>query len=345
MGLIEINVGLALMPNLGSWFGARGQYGSLNELTSTPFLTPSVMIQTLSPVLATQTEVLSDAASTTADINLIQAIVLGIVQGLTEFLPISSTAHLKAVPVALGWGDPGVAFTAVIQLGSIAAILWYFWKDLSQVTRGMLRATLQKDYQSSDFRIGVGILLGTLPIVVCGLLIKLLIPDFDNSPIRSMTAIATASIVMSLLLALAEYIGQRKRNFEHLDMQDGILMGFAQALALIPGVSRSGSTLTAGLFIGLERSTAARFSFLLGVPAITLSGLVELKGLIENGFGNAGALPIVAGIVAALISSYAAIAWLIRFLQNHSTWVFVWYRLALGIAILVAIATGRLANI
>ncbi|MBE9140177.1 undecaprenyl-diphosphate phosphatase, partial [Nodosilinea sp. LEGE 07088] len=218
--------------------------------------------------------------------SLFQAIVIGIVQGMTEFLPISSTAHVKMVPVVLGWGDPGVAFTAVIQLGSIAAMIWYFWDDLRQVVGGMVKAALRGKYQSSDFRLGLGILLGTIPIVVGGLSIKALIPDFDNSPLRSSATIAVVSIVMALLLGLAEVISTRQRSFDALTLKDGVTMGFAQALALIPGVSRSGSTLTAGLFMGLERATAARFSFLLGIPAISLAGLVELKGLLEGGLGG-----------------------------------------------------------
>lgn len=278
------------------------------------------------------------------DLTIFRSIILGLVQGLTEFLPISSTAHLKAVPVALGWGDPGVSFTAVIQLGSIAAILWYFWADIVQVVTGMGRAIAQSDYQSQDFRIGLGIIIGTLPIVVLGLMMKALIPDLDNSILRSMGAIAIASIVMSLLLALAERVGRRKRNLEKIDMQDGIWMGCAQALALIPGVSRSGSTLTAGLFLGLERATAARFSFLMGIPAITLAGLVEMKDLIETGFGDVGPIPLMFGLIASAVSSYLAIAWLLRYLQNHNTWIFVWYRLGFGVAILSAIALGLVEN-
>ncbi|WP_278000363.1 undecaprenyl-diphosphate phosphatase, partial [Nodosilinea sp. LEGE 07088] len=227
-----------------------------------------------------------DTAPITGSMSLFQAIVIGIVQGMTEFLPISSTAHVKMVPVVLGWGDPGVAFTAVIQLGSIAAMIWYFWDDLRQVVGGMVKAALRGKYQSSDFRLGLGILLGTIPIVVGGLSIKALIPDFDNSPLRSSATIAVVSIVMALLLGLAEVISTRQRSFDALTLKDGVTMGFAQALALIPGVSRSGSTLTAGLFMGLERATAARFSFLLGIPAISLAGLVELKGLLEGGLGG-----------------------------------------------------------
>ncbi|MDY6803806.1 MAG: undecaprenyl-diphosphate phosphatase [Cyanobacteriota bacterium] len=275
-----------------------------------------------------------------SQINVFQAFVLGMVQGLTEFLPISSTAHLKIVPVALGWGDPGVGFTAVIQLGSIAAVLWYFWEDLRKITMGAYKALQESDRQSLDLRMAIGIALGTLPVVFFGVLIKIFIPDFDNSPLRSTTAIAIASIVMALLLGLAERIGSRERNFEQLDIRDGILMGLAQALALIPGVSRSGSTITGGLFMGLERATAARFSFLLGIPAITIAGLVELKDLISEGFGSVGVLAIVVGVISAALFSYAAIAWLIKFLQTQNTWVFVWYRLAFGVAILVAIASN-----
>ena len=277
--------------------------------------------------------------------NLFQAIVIGIVQGLTEFLPISSTAHVKMVPVVLGWGDPGVAFTAVIQLGSIAAMIWYFWDDLRQVVGGMAKAARSGKYNSPDFRLGLGILLGTIPIVVGGLLIKAFIPDFDNSPLRSSSTIAIVSIVMALLLGLAEVMGTRKRTFEALDLKDGLTMGLAQALALVPGVSRSGSTLTAGLFMGLERATAARFSFLLGIPAITLAGVVELKGLLEGGLGSIGLVPLLGGLMAALVSSYLAIFWLLRFLKQHSTWIFVWYRLAFGAAILLALTTGKMQNI
>ena len=283
-----------------------------------------------------------DAQAQSAHFDWFQAIVLGAVQGLTEFLPISSTAHLKAVPVALGWGDPGVTFTAVIQLGSIVAVIWYFWSDLSNVTKGSIKAIQKSDYQSQEFRLAVGIILGTIPIAACGLLLKVLVPDLDNSPIRSMTTIAIVSIVMALLLALAEFVGNQKRNFEQLGWLDGVLMGLAQTLALIPGVSRSGSTLTAGLFMGLERATAARFSFLLGIPAITLAGLVELKDVFEGGLSNADMLPLIVAVISSAVFSYLAIAWLIRFLQRRKTWIFVWYRLGFGVLILGAIALGVL---
>lgn len=301
----------------------------------------------LSTFLALPFKALSQSAvatATTSQVNIFQAIVLGFVQGATEFLPISSTAHLKVVPVVLGWGDPGVAFTAVIQLGSIAAVLWYFWRDLKNIVMGSIAAIATKDYEAQEFKLALGILFGTIPIVFFGILIKIFIPDFDNSPLRSLGAIATASIVMSILLGVAETIGTRKRKFEKLGTKDGILMGLGQALALIPGVSRSGSTLTAGLFMGLERATAARFSFLLGIPAITLAGLVELKGILSDGVGDAGILPLIVGVISSGIFSYLAIAWLLKFLQTQSTWVFIWYRLIFGITILAAIFSGILQN-
>lgn len=292
-------------------------------------------------VLSTQLSLESNAVP---QMNLLQAVVLGLVQGLTEFLPISSQAHLKVVPIVLGWGDPGVTFTAVIQLGSIAAVLWYFWHDLRQITTGALKAIVRSDYESKEFRIALGIVLGTLPIIFVGLLIKILVPDFDRSPLRSLAAIAIASIGMSLLLVIAERMGQRKRDYNALGLQDGIWMGLAQALAIIPGVSRSGSTLTAGLFMGLERAAAARFSFLLGIPAITLAGLVELKDVLDEGLGSEALLSLVVGTISAAIFSYAAIAWLLRYLQTQNTWIFVWYRLAFGVLILGAIFSDLLKN-
>jgi undecaprenyl-diphosphatase len=280
-----------------------------------------------------QTPVTEDPLS---QINWFQAIILGLVQGLTEFLPISSTAHLKVVPVAFGWGDPGVSFTAVIQLGSIAAVLSYFWQDLTQVLAGSIQAIKAKNYQSNEFRLALGIAIGTLPIVFFGLMLKIFVPDLDNSAFRSMTTIAIASIVMAILLGLGEYIGKHQRNYDHITTKDGILMGLAQCLALIPGVSRSGSTITAGLFINLERSTAARFSFLLGIPAITLAGLVELKDILDKSFTGGEIKVLTIGVISSAVFSYLAIAWLIKYLQKKDTWIFVWYRLGFGIVILIS---------
>ena len=291
------------------------------------------------PLLA----VVADASDQT--ITLFRAIVIGIEQGLTEFLPISSTAHVKVVPVVLGWGAPGVSFTAVIQLGSVAAILWYFWSDLSTVTVKFLNALLAQRFDSDDFRLGLGILLGTLPIVVVGLYLKIFVGEaYEKSIIRSTAAIAITSIVMAILLAIAELIGKRKRDFAKLGLSDGVLVGIAQAFALVPGASRSGSTLTAGLFAGLKRETAARFSFLLGMPAILISGLVSITDVVGSD-SAVEIVPLLGGLAAAVVSSYAAIAWLIEFLKQHSTWVFVWYRLAFGVVILIAIATRSIQNI
>lgn len=275
--------------------------------------------------------------------HILQALVLGFVQGVTEFLPISSTAHLKVVPVVLGWGDPGVAFTAVIQLGSIAAVLGYFRQDLTTICQGCFCALRDRKYSSYEFRLALGILLGTLPIIVGGLAIKKFIPDFDNSPLRSLGAIATASIVMALLLAVSERIGKKFRQLHQLELKDGVGMGIFQAMALVPGVSRSGATLTAGLLMGMERATATRFSFLLGIPAITLAGLVEGIGLVGTGIDTDwGSL--IMGLIASTIFSYLAIAWLLKFFQTHSTWVFVWYRLLFGSLLWLGIGLGWLPN-
>ena len=278
------------------------------------------------------------AAVPPAELGLLEAcwraLVLGLVQGLTEFLPISSTAHLKVVPVLLGWGDPGVAVTAVIQLGSIAAVIAFFRRDLAEVLRGIARACRDGRWSDPAARLGLAIALGTLPIVLAGLAIKRLVPDYDNSPIRSMGSIAIVSIVMALLLALAEVVGRRRRGLEAVRPVDGVLVGLAQALAVVPGVSRSGSTLTASLLDGWQRAAAARFSFLLGIPAITLAGLVELKTAVGSSAGG-GPIPLLVGIVSAALVSWLAIAWLLRFLQRHSTWIFVSYRLLFGVAILL----------
>ncbi len=299
-----------------------------------------------STVWANSTELIAQEATAGVtgggtQVNILQAVVLGFVQGATEFIPISSTAHLKAVPVFLGWGDPGVSFIAVIQLGSVAAVLSYFWSDLTNITQGMIKAVRTSDYDSQDFWLAVGIAVGTIPIVILGLMLKVFEPAFYENTLRSMPSIAIVSIVMALLLALAESVGNQKRNFKDLTVRDGILVGLAQALAIIPGVSRSGSTMTAGLFNNLDRSTAARFSFLLGIPAILLSGLVELKELISPVEGTSfELLPLIAALISSAVFSYLAIAWLLEFLKRRSTWVFVWYRLGFGVFILAAVALG-----
>ena len=273
-----------------------------------------------------------------ASVSLLEAcwrnLVLGIVQGLTEFLPISSTAHLKVVPVLLGWGDPGVSVTATIQLGSIVAVIAYFRSDLVQVLKGISRALRHGQWREPEARLGIAMVVGTAPILILGLLIKLFWSEgYEASPLRSIPFIAVISIAMALLMALAERLGPRVKKLADVSGRDGLIVGFAQALALIPGVSRSGSTLTASLFDGWQRADAARFSFLLGVPAISLAGLVELNQAFLVS-AEAGPLPLITGIVSAAVVSWLAIDWLLKFLQRHSTWIFVAYRLMFGAALL-----------
>ncbi|ARV58834.1 undecaprenyl-diphosphatase [Nostocales cyanobacterium HT-58-2] len=273
----------------------------------------------------------------------IDVIILGIVQGITELLPISSTAHMRIVPTLLGLQDPGSAFSAAMQLASLTAVLSYFWQDLKKLTGETVRAITGQDYASSSFRLMLGLLLGTLPIVVGGLLLKPIL-NACNSPLRGLIVIGAASIVMSLLLAIAEKRGGRERTFEKTTLWDGIWVGIAQACALIPGVSRSGSTLTAGLFLGMERETAARFSFLLGLPAVILAGAVELHTLFKAGLSSAGWLILLVGLISASISAFIAIWGLLHYLEKHSTLIFIFYRFAMGVFLIVAVLTGWLPN-
>ncbi|NEQ24821.1 MAG: undecaprenyl-diphosphate phosphatase [Microcoleus sp. SIO2G3] len=284
-------------------------------------------------------------ANPATDVNLMQglfqAFILGIVQGLTEFLPISSTAHLEVFTKALQWETvAGKPFLATIQFGSVVAVLIYFWRDITKILTGGVEAIRQKDWGREEWKSIVGIAVGTLPILVGGFLLKDAL-NSETSAINSMTTIAVVSIVMALLLGAAEQFGNRKRDFDNLQIQDGILMGLGQMLALVPGVSRSGSTITTGLFLGLERQTAARFSFLLGIPALTIATLYQF---FKEALGNVDLAIVLMGTVSSFIFSYVSIAWLLGYLQRRSTWIFVWYRLAFGTAILSAIATGLLRN-
>lgn len=263
-----------------------------------------------------------------------RVLILGIIQGITELLPISSTAHLRIIPGILGWPDPGSAFSAAMQLASLVAVLTYFWQDIQKLSGGIARAITRQDYQSRSFRLAAGLLLGTIPIVIAGLLLKSTL-NACNSPLRSLKVIGAASIVMSVLLAIAELRGQRDRDFEHLSLWDGIWVGVGQAFALVPGVSRSGSTLTTGLFLGMERETAARFSFLLGLPAVILAGAVELHTLLKAGLGAEGWMILLVGLVSASISAFGAIYGLLHYLEKQSTWIFVWYRLLMGVFLLL----------
>lgn len=262
-------------------------------------------------------------------VSLVEALVLGTVQGLTEFLPISSSGHLRVVPAALGWNDPGAAYTAVLQLGSVVAVISYFFKQLVQIAIGSLKAVKEKDYASAEFKLAAGIIIGTMPICVIGLLLKQTL-ESPNSPLRALMVVGVVSIVMGLMLVVAEKFGNQKKKLEDVGIKEGLLVGLGQALALIPGCSRSGSTLTVAMLLGLNRSDAARYSFLLGIPAIVLSGLLELKELIEIGFQKDDVTNLIAGLVASTIVSYLSIGWLIKFLQTNSTWGFVVYRIIFG---------------
>jgi undecaprenyl-diphosphatase len=268
--------------------------------------------------------------------NELQAAVIGIVQGLTEFLPISSTGHLRVVPAFLGWEDPGTAFTAVVQLGTMAAVLVYFRKDLWNITVAVLRGLRDKNQRHTlDFKHGMFIILGTVPISVFGLAFhKQIEGDFT----RNLYVIGTTLIVLGILLGIAEKVGRRTRDVSTLTTRDAVVIGFAQACALIPGVSRSGATITAGLFLGLERAAAARFSFLLSVPAVVLSGLFELPKVTEG--NDTGVVAILIGTLFAFIFGWLSIAGLLRFLASHSVWVFVGYRVVLGVVVLSLAGTA-----
>jgi undecaprenyl-diphosphatase len=267
-----------------------------------------------------------------------QAIVLGIVQGLTEFLPISSTGHLRVVPAFLGWEDPGAAFTAVTQLGTMAAVLLYFREDLWRIATTWLRSLREPELRPSlDARMGWYIGLGTIPIAIFGFAFK----DQIEEGARSLYLIGTTLIVLGLLLLLAEKVATHERPLERITRRDAIVIGFAQALALVPGVSRSGSTLTAGMFLGFDRTSAARYSFLLSVPAVVLSGLFEMRKI--GGEGDAGFVPTAIATLLAFVVGYATIAFLLRWLTSHSTAIFVAYRVALGALVIALTAAGAIS--
>ncbi|NJO72869.1 MAG: undecaprenyl-diphosphate phosphatase [Leptolyngbyaceae cyanobacterium RM1_406_9] len=286
----------------------------------------------MSPLIA-QTE-----SAAGGEVNLLQAVVLGFVQGITEFLPISSTAHLLVFTRVFGWDVLGEKyFVDAIQFGSVIAVLIYFWSDIQQTLTGSWVAFRKKNWEQDEWKIFVGIAIGTVPALVGGLFYKKALPEVTQSILEGALVIAFMSIMMSLLMGLAEKIGSRKRGFNLLEIKDGILVGLGQMLAIIPGTSRSGSTMTMALFLGLERPAAARFSFLLGLPTLAIATLYQSTE-VRNHLDVLPAL--IVGIISTFIFSYLSIAWLIRFLQRQSTWIFVWYRLAFGLSLLLAIASG-----
>lgn len=269
--------------------------------------------------------------------GILEAIVYGILQGLTEFLPISSTAHIRIVPSLVGWPDPGAAFTAVIQVGTLLAVLIYFRNDLVGVLRGWIRS-LGTRQDTPESRIGWGIVLGTLPIVVFGFLFK---EQIKSDAVRSLYVVATMLILMGLVLLAAEKLTTHRREFDQLTVKDGIWVGLWQAIALIPGASRSGSTISGALFAGLSRPTAARFSFLLSIPSVLAAAVLELVQE-RHELMQAGLAPTLVATVVSFVVGYASIAYLMKLLQTKSTMGFIVYRVALGVALLLLLQSGRL---
>ena len=277
--------------------------------------------------------------------TLIEAIVLGIVQGLTEFLPISSTAHLRIIPALVGWQDPGAAFTAIVQIGTLIAVLLYFWKDIfiivTSVIEGLLR---RKPFENSDSRMGWMIVAGTLPIVIFGLLFK---SEIETS-LRSLYWISGALVGLALILSLAEgkiqnrlKKGPKQKSMDEIGWKDALLIGLAQSIALIPGSSRSGVTITGGLFLNLSREAAARFSFLLSLPSVFAAALLELYKTWGTVTASSESMTnILVATLAAGIVGYASIAFLINYLKRHTTTIFIAYRLVAGAAILYLVTTG-----
>jgi undecaprenyl-diphosphatase len=278
---------------------------------------------------------LASAPSPKSDMTSLQAVVYGIVQGLTEFLPISSTAHLRIVPALFSWDDPGAPFTAVIQLGTTLAVILYFWRELVQVVIAWLRGLVDKSVRGTlEHRMGWYLIAATIPVSIFGVAFS----DQIETGARNLWVISVTMIALALALAWAERVGARNREEEDLDGRDALAVGTAQALSLIPGTSRSGVTITAGLFRGLDRATAARFSFLLSIPAVLLSGLYETRKIGDNGGAGAG-LTVVAAVLAFVVG-LASIAWLMRWITRHSTYVFIFYRVALGVLLIGLLATG-----
>jgi undecaprenyl-diphosphatase len=273
--------------------------------------------------------------------NLFQSIVLGIVQGLTEFLPISSSAHLRIVPAVLGWEDPGAAFTAVCQLGTEAAVLIFFRVELWSILTKWLRALRDRELRSHpDVRVGWFLIVATIPIGILGFIFR----DQIETGARNLWLIGTVLIVFALVLGYADAHGRHNRDIDELSRRDGVLIGLAQSLSLIPGVSRSGATMSAGLLLGLQRPAAARFSFLLAVPAVVASGLFELKDVISGDkHVNAPLGNTLVATAVAFVIGYMAIRWFLRYLANHSVRVFVIYRLVLGSSVLLLVATGLIS--
>jgi undecaprenyl-diphosphatase len=267
-----------------------------------------------------------------------EALVLGLVQGLTEFLPISSSAHLRITAALAGWDDPGAAFTAVTQIGTELAVIIYFGKKIGQVLIAWYYSLYKKEWRHDpDARLGWLIIVGSLPIVVLGLLFQ----DAIDHSFRDLRVTASMLIVFGVILFVADRVGRQYRDLDHLTVPHGLGYGFAQAMALIPGVSRSGGTVSAGLFLGYTRSEATEYAFLLALPAVFGSGLYKLKDIGADGKPAQWGPTILATLVAFGVG-YVVIAWLMRFIKTRSYLPFVVYRIALGLLLLVLVFTGAL---
>jgi undecaprenyl-diphosphatase len=271
--------------------------------------------------------------------DLLKAVFLGVLQGLTEFLPISSSAHLRIFPDLFGWGDPGAAFTAVIQIGTELAVLIYFRHDIWRIGSTWVRSLYRPEYRGQlDARMGWFIIVGSLPIVVLGILLK----DIIERDFRNLWIIGTTLIVLGLILGIADRISSDRLRIKDIRLRDAVLMGLAQACALVPGVSRSGATISMGRFLGYEREAATRYAFLLAIPAVVGAGVFELKE-IPHGDNAYGWGPTIVATVVSFVVGYAAIAWLLRYVATRSYTPFVLYRVALGGATLLLLATGVLS--
>lgn len=272
----------------------------------------------------------------------LESVVLGLVQGLTEFLPVSSSAHLRFTSAFFFDHDAGAAFTAVSQLGTETAVLIYFWPDIKRLVLAWIRGLRDRNARDHDYKLAWYVGIGSLPIGIAGLLFQ----DYIDGPARNLALNGAVLVVFGLVLAVAEKYGLQRRGAEQLTLRDGVLMGLGQMLALIPGVSRSGATTTAGLFLGLKRAVAVRFSFLLALPAVFASGIYKLKdigGPVAPGqVGSTWPQIIVATLIAFGVG-YATIAWLLRYVENHTIYIFVWYRVLLGLFVLLAVMSGTVA--
>jgi undecaprenyl-diphosphatase len=267
--------------------------------------------------------------------------ILGVAQGITELLPISSTAHMRVVPALLGWRDPGSAFSAAMQLAALAAVISYFWQDVRRLAVGSVSAIGRRQFSDPNLHLAIWIALATVPIVLAGALLSNSL-NTCNSPFRALSVIGWACIAMAALMGLSELLARHSRSVEKASLVDALLVGLAQVGALIPGVSRSGSTLTAALALGFKREEAARFSFLLGIPAIALAGSKELWELHKAHLDLHGWSVLAVGLAVASVSAFAAIWALMRVLERFSAWPFVIYRGMLGVLLLVATANAWL---